>query len=90
MDGIKGLRKKHLLAANKTKNTKEHEGAAAADGVDARPAEGGAVALAGPAAGAEDPVGAQPAEEKKGGRMASGSGLTWKELKCSFSAPTPL
>ena len=47
-------------------------------------------AAAGPAAGAEDPTGAQPADKKKGGRMASGSGFTWKELKGSFSAPTPL
>ena len=47
MGGMKALRKKHLLAVNKARNTKEREGAAAADGVDARPAEGAAVALAG-------------------------------------------
>ena len=67
MDGMKAMRKKHLLAVNKARNTKEREGAAAADGVDARPAEGGAVALAGPAAGAEDPAASQPAEKKKRG-----------------------
>ena len=102
MDGMKGMRKKYLLAVNKARNSKEREGAAAAglplDGVDARPAEGPhphpgaalALAPAGPAASAEDPAGAQPAEKKKGGRMASGSGFTWKELKGSFGAPTPV
>ena len=90
MDGLKAMRKKHLLAVNKASSTKEREGAAAAVGDDARPAEGAAVELARPAAGAEDPAAAQPAEKKKGGRMASGSGFTWKELKGSFGAPTPL
>ena len=67
MDGMKAMRKKHLLAVNKARNTKEREGAAAADGVDAKPAEGGAIALAGPAAGAEDRAASQPAEKKKRG-----------------------
>ena len=90
MDGMKAMRKKHLLAVNKARNTKGCVGAAAEDGGDAGPAEGAGVALAGPAAGAENPAAAQPAQKKKGGRMASGSGLTWKELKCSFGAPTPV
>ena len=90
MDGMKAMRKKHLLAVNKARNTEGREGAAAEDGGDARPAEGVAVALAGPAAGVEAPATAQPAQKKKGGRMASGSGFTWKELKCSFGAPTPV
>ena len=70
MDGIKELRKKHLLAINKTRNTKEREGAA--DGVNAGPAEGAAVT--GPAAGAEDPMTAQPQRKRRGARWRLGLG----------------
>ena len=88
MDGNKAQRTKHLLAMNKARSTREREGAAAANGVDAGPPEGAIVAR--PVASAEDPAAAQPMEKNKGGRMASGSGFTGKELKGSFGAPTPL
>ena len=42
-------------------------------------------ASVGPAVGAEDPATAQLGEKEQGGRMAAGSGLTWKQLTSSFN-----